>query len=29
VNQIAALFNVAYIVNLVGGGNLFSHIFGG
>jgi len=29
VNQIAALFNVAYIVNLVGGGNVFTHIFGG
>jgi polysaccharide export outer membrane protein len=27
-NQVQALFNVAYIINLIGGGNVFNHIFG-
>ena len=28
VNQISSFFNVAYIINLLGGGNVFSRIFG-
>jgi protein involved in polysaccharide export with SLBB domain len=29
VNMISELFNVAYILNVVGGGNVFTHVFGG